>query len=389
MEIIYVSNLISKKKMKEILETSDKKPLQSIQKFHRLLCQGFYKNNVSVTAISAIPISQEISKKRIWINKREKEENIVYKYIPFINFKYIRQICIMIGTFFMVLKKALIKKKEVVFICDILNTTISFVTLMISKIFKVTCVGIVTDLPEDMLKTNRLNKILENNFDLYVLLTEQMNEKINKKKKPYIVIEGIVDPNMDSRDNLIENKYSSKVCIYAGGLYEKYGVKTLVDAFKEVTVKDAKLHIYGNGELEEYIKNLDNEKIKYFGVVENDKIVEEELKATLLINPRFTHEEYTKYSFPSKNMEYMVSGTPVLTTKLPGIPEEYFEYIYFFEEENVNGYAKKIDEILNKTQKEIIEKGKNAKNFVIKNKNNVIQVKKILKFIKKYKERKI
>ena len=55
--------------------------------------------------------------------------------------------------------------------------------------------------------------------------------------------------------------------------------------------------------------------------------VAEELKATLLVNPRPTTEEFTIYSFPSKNMEYMASGTPLLTTKLPGMPEEYHQYV--------------------------------------------------------------
>ena len=68
--------------------------------------------------------------------------------------------------------------------------------------------------------------------------------------------------------------------------------------------------------------------VKYKGVAPNAVIVEEELKATLLVNPRPTGEEYTKYSFPSKNMEYMASGTPVLTTCLPGMPAEYNEYVY-------------------------------------------------------------
>jgi len=34
----------------------------------------------------------------------------------------------------------------------------------------------------------------------------------------------------------------------------------------------------------------------------NDRVVEEQLRATLLVNPRPTAEAFTKYSFPSKNM---------------------------------------------------------------------------------------
>ena len=208
-----------------------------------------------------------------------------------------------------------------------------------------------------------------------------MNDKINLKNKPFIVMEGLVDSNMQLLSNTLNNKYTKKVCIYAGGIYEKYGVKLLVDAFKNLNIKDAELHLYGTGDLEKYLASIKNNKIKYYGVVENKKIVEEEIKATLLINPRFTKEEYTKYSFPSKNMEYMVSGTPILTTKLPGMPNEYIPYVYLFENETLEGYQKSLEQILKKPQQELFEKGKEAKEFMLKNKNNKKQASRIIYFI--------
>ena len=73
-----------------------------------------------------------------------------------------------------------------------------------------------------------------------------------------------------------------------------------------------------------HVKN--NEKIKYFGVIDFESILLRQKNTDLLINPRPSIDEYTKYSFPSKIMEYMASGTPVLTTKLSGIPMEYYDY---------------------------------------------------------------
>ena len=76
-------------------------------------------------------------------------------------------------------------------------------------------------------------------------------------------------------------------------------------------------------------------------------------------------------------MEYMGSGTPLLTTRLAGIPEEYFDYIYITEEETEAGLSRKLKEILNKPLEELHEKGLRAKEFAMNNKNNVIQAKKI------------
>jgi len=382
MQIIYVSSLTEELKMNSIIENSKKKPLQSIQKFHRLICEGIASNNIEVKTFSSIPMSRRISKKIIWIDKKQEVNGVQYNYIPFINFRIIRQITTFISTIFMTIKECLNKKKQKIFICDLLNTTISSVVLVLSKILKFKCIAIVTDLPRDiggkLSISKKVNQFLQNKYDAYIVLTEPMNEIVNPKNKPSIVIEGISDNKMKNKENTIENKYKEKTCIYAGGLYEKYGVKNLVEAFKLLNQDDVQLHLYGAGDLEEYLKESDDDRIKYFGVVENEKIVEEEIKATLLINPRFSNEEYTKYSFPSKNMEYMASGTPILTTKLPGMPKEYYEYIYLFEEETIEGMKNKLEQILKLSAINLNKKGKEAKEFVLKNKNNIMQARKII-----------
>ena len=59
-------------------------------------------------------------------------------------------------------------------------------------------------------------------------------------------------------------------------------------------------------------------------------------EAKLLINLRNPEDKYTKYSFPSKTFEYMVSGTPFFTTKLEGIPSEYYNYLYCIDSYETN-----------------------------------------------------
>lgn len=380
MKIIYISTLTSKSKMNKIIENAKSKPLQSIQKFHRLMCEGFVKNNVSVKTISSIPMSRKISEKILWLDKCEEENGVKYTYIPFINIKVLRQICTFLGTIVKVTKEVLNNKKEKIFICDILNTTISTTTLILSKIFKFQCWAIVTDLPRDMQKNKKINEKMQTKYDGYILITEGMNKIVNPKNKPHIVIEGLVDIRESAENNEVQ-KSSPRVIMYAGGLYEKYGVKTLIEAFGNIQNNNVKLDLYGDGDLVPYIQSIENKKIDFHGVVTNDKIVEAEKKATLLVNPRFTSEEYTKYSFPSKNMEYMVSGTPVLTTKLPGMPEEYYNYVYLIEDETQRGMQKCLETLLGLNEDELDKKGKKAREFVLSQKNNVNQTNKIISFL--------
>lgn len=103
-----------------------------------------------------------------------------------------------------------------------------------------------------------------------------------------------------------------------------------------------------------------------------------EIAATLLVNPRPTDAEYTKYSFPSKNMEYMASGTPVLTTKLPGMPPDHLPHVYLIEDETADGIANVLGDLLTRDASELHEKGRAAKAFILEEKNNVSQAKKLL-----------
>lgn len=78
----------------------------------------------------------------------------------------------------------------------------------------------------------------------------------------------------------------------------------------------------------------------------------------------------------------MLSGTPVLTTRLAGIPDEYFQYLYTFDEETINGYAHKLNETLSLPDIILKDKGVKAQEFVLKHKNNVIQSQRIKEFFK-------
>ena len=171
--------------------------------------------------------------------------------------------------------------------------------------------------------------------------------------------------------------------MYAGQLRNIYGIDYLVKGFVNANIKDLELHIYGKGdyakELEKICKERSN--IKYFGTVPNEIVVQKELEATLLINPRPTGEEYTKYSFPSKNMEYMASGTPVLTTNLPGMPKEYHKYVYIINDESENGMKNSLQTILALPSEALHQKGAEAKNFVLDNKNNIKQAERALEIL--------
>lgn len=399
MNILYASVFCSKRKYNELFSNAKVKPLQQDQKYHGTLVDGLGKNNNNVTAITALPIAYNYSSKKIYKCEKEVIDNIAYIYLPFINVPILRHIYLFLFSFINTIRWSNQNSNNKAIICDVLDISISSGALLASKIKRIKSVGIVTDVPgflvdnskkkKNILKKlllyaiSKINLFILGKFDSYVFLTDYMNDLLNNNKKKYVVIEGQVDINMQQIPNPIENKYDKKVCMYAGSLKRIYGIKALVDAFLSIDIPDAELHIYGSGNFEDDLFEICNStnKIKYFGSVSNDIVVSEQIKATLLINPRPSNEEYTKYSFPSKNMEYMASGTPMLTTKLPGMPKEYYDYVYLIEDESKEGIASVLSEILSLSKEELHSKGMKGKEFVLSDKNNVVQAGKLLRMI--------
>lgn len=388
MKCLFVSSLCSDRIIKQIHESSRKNPGFAGLKFRNLLARGLKLNCVDIKALSVIPMSESLSRKRCWFNKSEDVEGIVYKYVPFINISGIRQVMIFLYTFFYVLFWGVSKRKDKFIVCDMLNISLCVAVLWATKINKVRTVGVLTDMPGMMVSRSgksglplatKINKSYLASFDSYVFLAEAMNEVVNKRNKPYVVIEGFSNNVLPSQKDKPNN--DKFIIMYAGGLHERYGLKMLADAVEGMINESVELHLYGDGPFVEYLKHHNYRKTRYHGILLNDDIIQAELDADLLVNPRPTSEDFTKYSFPSKNIEYMGSGTPLATTVLPSMPAEYYPYIYLFKDESVNGYRKVLEEVSNLSKDELRRKGRLAQMYILENKTNAIQVRKILSMI--------
>ena len=350
--------------------------------------EGLTENGAEVVSLSTRPINREITKQKFFKGEKETENGIKYHYIPFFNIKILRQLCIFVGVFFNILF-AKGKRRETTVVCDALNLVATMAALPAAKLRGFKTVGVVTDVPchlsyaTKVSKNQKRNLKLMKKFEGYLLLTEAMSEVVNPQNRPYVVMEGHADLSMQDRKNTLEGKADKKICLYAGSLMKIYGIENLVMGFIKAGVPNTELHIYGSGNytnrLVELARKFDN--VKYMGMAPNTEIVDAEIRATLLVNPRPVGEDYTKYSFPSKNMEYMASGTPVLTTKLPGMPKDHLSHVYLIEDESIDGIAKSLRELLSKSDRELWEKGAEAKEFILSEKNNVKQAKKLISLI--------
>lgn len=384
MIISYVSTAMDQEDFAQLFADKKTMPGQQGPKFNRLLMEGLVANGIEVHACTGRPVTPgNCAHKFLPPMKHVKNDKFVYLYGSILNLPIVKNLWQMVDTYLAICKE--VRHGASAVVCDVLNASIALGASVAAKHNKIPCIGIVTDLPELMVtgvdqKHVKMVEMVIENCTGYVFLTEAMNTKLNPSHKPYIIIEGLCDANMIrfERKN-IESKAVRK-CMYAGLLDARYGVKMLVDGFILADIPNVELHIYGDGPYAAELTRVTQEhpNVVYYGTVMNDIVIQAELEADLLINPRPTHEAFTKYSFPSKNMEYMATGTPVMTTCLPGMPEEYKQYVYLLKDETEGGVCQALMQILEQSDEERTEKGKKAKRFVLDEKSNVCQAKKIM-----------
>lgn len=224
---------------------------------------------------------------------------------------------------------------------------------------------VVPDLPQYMdlseslspiykfLKSIDLKQFAKENktVDSYILLTEQMVDALNVGDRPYRVVEGIYEAT-----NGVSNKrVGIKTIVYTGKLNLAFGATNLVKAFHSIQNANIRLVICGSGEAKNEIAQIaaKDSRIDFKGQVTSDEARKCILDGDILVNPRPNDSIYTKYSFPSKIIDYLATGNPVIAFELDGMPKIYKDFIYYIPENNIESIAKTIQRVINADPKEI------------------------------------
>lgn len=305
-----------------------------------------------------------------------------------------RRMAEVFGSFISVIKynqQCKHKQKRVLF--DVLSLYHAIGGLLACSLCKIPTVGIVTDMPGHRMHTDsqlcirqklydRIGIKMVSMYDSYMLLSEEMKKSPALKNKESVVIEGLYKESIPFQKGAESGE--KKVIVYAGSLFYQYGIMNLIDAVCQINQNDFVLKIYGAGEMVDKIISISkrDERIQYMGSVSHAEIVQIERDADLLVNPRPVDCDYVKYSFPSKNLEYMASGTPFIMTDIPSMPVEYKKYLFVVPNNHVESLKHAIEEILFGDHCEFYrKKAMYARTFILNEKNSKVQTEKLLRMM--------
>lgn len=319
------------------------KPNPSNQNFYNKLIRSIsLRNNVSV--ISHRPLVKGMFKTKVFEKEQNKEGNATFYYTHIEAskvYKLLREQNEIINTAHKAIED--FHSNDFVIVTDTLRLSVLKAARKIADEFNVKIVGMLTDNPNNLsIKrkdyVRQLRRITKS-LDGYLSLTDGLVQLYGGYKPSYI-FEGLVDsPDVFKKDPIYGYYF------FAGSLYERYGVKTLVDAFHESNVK-TKLIVAGSGPLAKYIEHLsyDDYRILYLPQLPREKILGYERNALLNINPRPLDPKLDNESVPSKLLEYLSNGVPVLSTKFPKLYGTFKDDVYWIEDSSLEGIKKALED---------------------------------------------
>lgn len=227
----------------------------------------------------------------------------------------------------------------------------------------------------------KLFDLLSRRIDFYVLLTNAMAERLRIEPRKYVVVEGMIEGG--SLTDNVEIKGTSRTIAYSGTLDRRYGIIDLLEAFSLIEKSDIRLVICGTGDCDHEIKAAAkrDSRIEFMGRLPLSESRRVQSQAQILVNPRRPEGEFTQYSFPSKTLEYMASGKPVVMHALPGMPDEYRNYVLVPETADAKGLATCLADVISRSDEELQRIGNAAREFVTTRKSPEAQCRRVVQLL--------
>ena len=335
----------------------------SNQNFHNKLIRSLAINN-QVDVISIRPYSRSNTKVSSLPQEEKTEGNITWHYLKRSGGRIWRLLSI--NPQVNKIMKSL-DLKDAIIITDTINTSIAKTVTKVNKKYHLPVIGVCTDSPSNISGTNKsytLHLLEEAKLhNGYLALTSGLNNLFNPDNKPNLVFEGIVEDRTFEKPKEIKKPYF----FFGGALMEKYGVFNLIKAFKELNRNDIDLYICGHHGDKERIKASIGKanNVKFFGLLPMNKVMEYEANSLASINPRPFSEDLDRFSIPSKTLEYMASGRPVISVRNTILMEKFPKEIIWINSHEVEDIKAALKKVVEMSEAERVKLGEQSKNRVL------------------------
>lgn len=212
-----------------------------------------------------------------------------------------------------------------------------------------------------------------------------INENIARYYAPgkdYILVDGGISEQV--RRHLFPLSATADrnlVLVCAGLLWEQNGTRLLLEVFHKYPDLKAEIFFAGNGKDVKLIEDAarKDSRIHYAGMLSMDDLFRLYERADVLLNLR--KEDEIDFHFPSKLLEYIVTGRHVISTPVAHAERDYGKYITILNEYSPDALATAIGQLCNSNRDELLALGQQARAFMLRERSWEHQTKRIIKYI--------
>jgi glycosyltransferase involved in cell wall biosynthesis len=232
-----------------------------------------------------------------------------------------------------------------------------------------------------------LQKATLRHFSGLIVLTTRMATEY-APRTPAIRMEGAVPPELeaaDPRPGPTTDGVQPFTIMYAGQLSSFKGLPLLLAGFARLPGNGYRLWITGKGEMQADVEaaSARDPRIVYWGFPEYEQVLDLYHRADVLVNPHSGDNRSALYCFPSKLLEYLATGTPVITTRsTPEVEEEYAGVAVLLQQETPDELAAAVRRLEALPPVERRSLGEAARRLVLERKSWSVQAGRIADMIR-------
>lgn len=168
-----------------------------------------------------------------------------------------------------------------------------------------------------------------------------------KQEPKYHLDGGITELHTTVPDQCAQQDNRKPVILFTGAMTKWAGASFLVEAFIEYHNPNAQLWLCGPGSNENVVQAARADpRIKLLGLLSEKRLQEVSKAASIFVNPRPSSISDNRSNFPSKILEYLSYGKPVISTWTDGVSPDYRDLLVLLEEETPDCLASKLDDVL-------------------------------------------
>lgn len=181
-----------------------------------------------------------------------------------------------------------------------------------------------------------------------IAMTPNLAEKL-APGRPALIMPTIRSSTSDVVSAKPRNSHNSSLTIvYTGRLSHNYGIDLLLDTFHQANRSDWHLLVTGWGEMGEAVRDfaLHNQRVEYLGVLDSEELSELYSRADVFVNPKLTSTPISDLAFPSKIVEYLSTGKPVVSTNLPIFDDQFRQNLIIAQSDSPEELIRCFDNIM-------------------------------------------